>query len=201
VPTTQVILRHKRHTIVYRPLGVVGVISAWNYPLLVPVGPVGMALVAGNAVVFKPSEWTPLVGDLLASVFAEAGLPDGVLRVVHGEAATGPRSAAPIDREGLLHRRRCQRTEGTEAGEEHGKPVVLELGGKDPAIVCHDADLDRAVAGTLWAATAGAGRLCGRRARLRRPARALGLPRAVVECGGERSCRPPGWIRRPSSGR
>ena len=161
VPTTQVILRHKRHTIVYRPLGVVGVISAWNYPLLVPVGPVGMALVAGNAVVFKPSEWTPLVGDLLASVFAEAGLPDGVLRVVHGEAATGaaicsaPSIAKVCFTGGVANGQKVRKL-----AEEHGKPVVLELGGKDPAIVCHDADLDRAVAGTLWAATAGAGQTC-----------------------------------------
>jgi succinate-semialdehyde dehydrogenase/glutarate-semialdehyde dehydrogenase len=161
VPTPQVILRHKRHTILYRPLGVVGVISAWNYPLLVPAGPVGMALVAGNAVVFKPSEWTPLVGDLFASVFAEAGLPDGVLRVVHGEATTGaaictaPSIAKVCFTGGVDNGQRVRKAAGA-----HGKPVVLELGGKDPAIVCHDADLDRAVAGTLWAATAGAGQTC-----------------------------------------
>lgn len=161
VPTPQVILRHKRHTIVYRPLGVVGVISAWNYPLLVPVGPVGMALVAGNAVVLKPSEWTPLVGDLLASVFAEAGLPAGVLRVIHGEAATGaamcsaPSIAKLTFTGGVTNGLKVQ-----QAAAGCGMPVVLELGGKDPAIVCYDADLDRAVAGTLWAATAGAGQTC-----------------------------------------
>jgi succinate-semialdehyde dehydrogenase/glutarate-semialdehyde dehydrogenase len=161
VPTPQVILRHKRHTIVYRPLGVVGVISAWNYPLLVPAGPVGMALVAGNGVVFKPSEWTPLVGDLFASVFVEAGLPEGVLRIVHGEAATGaaicsaPSIAKVCFTGGVANGQKVR-----ELADEHGKPVILELGGKDPAIVCHDADLDRAVAGTLWAATAGAGQTC-----------------------------------------
>ena len=161
VPTPQVILKHKRHTIVYRPLGVVGVISAWNYPLLVPAGPVGMALVAGNAVVLKPSESTPLVGDLLASVFAEAGLPNGVLRIVHGTGPTGaaicsaPSIAKVCFTGGVANGEAVRRLAG-----EHGKPVVLELGGKDPAIVCHDADLDRAVAGTLWAATAGAGQTC-----------------------------------------
>ncbi len=161
VPTPQVILKHKRHTIVYRPLGVVGVISAWNYPLLVPAGPVGMALVAGNAVVLKPSESTPLVGDLLASVFAEAGLPNGVLRIVHGTGTTGaaicsaPSIAKVCFTGGVANGEAVRRLAG-----EHGKPVVLELGGKDPAIVCHDADLDRAVAGTLWAATAGAGQTC-----------------------------------------
>jgi succinate-semialdehyde dehydrogenase/glutarate-semialdehyde dehydrogenase len=161
VPTTQVILRHKRHTIVYRPLGVVGVISAWNYPLLVPAGPVGMALVAGNAVVFKPSEWTPLVGDLFVSVFAEAGLPDGILRVVHGDASTGaamcsaPSIAKLAFTGGVTNGLKVRQATGA-----CNKPVLLELGGKDPAIVCHDADLDRAVAGTLWAATAGAGQTC-----------------------------------------
>jgi succinate-semialdehyde dehydrogenase/glutarate-semialdehyde dehydrogenase len=161
VPTPQVILKHKRHTIVYTPLGVVGVISAWNYPLLVPAGPVGMALVAGNAVVLKPSEYTPMTGDLFASVFAEAGLPDGVLRVIHGAGATGaaicsaPSIAKVCFTGGVENGLRVERLAG-----EHRKSVVLELGGKDPAIVCHDADLDRAVAGTLWAATAGAGQTC-----------------------------------------
>jgi succinate-semialdehyde dehydrogenase/glutarate-semialdehyde dehydrogenase len=161
VPTPQVILRHKRHSILYRPLGVIGVISAWNYPLLVPAGPVGMALAAGNAVVLKPSELTPLVGDLFASLFSEAGLPDGVLRVVHGQAATGAAmcSAPSISKlcftGGVINGRKVEQATGACA-----KPVVLELGGKDPAIVCHDADLDRAVAGTLWAATAGAGQTC-----------------------------------------
>jgi len=161
VPTPQLVLRHKRHTILYRPLGVVGVISAWNYPLLVPAGPVGMALAAGNAVVLKPSELTPLVGDLFASLFAEAGLPDGVLRVVHGDAATGaamcsaPSIAKLTFTGGVINGRKVEMATGACA-----KPVLLELGGKDPAIVCHDADLDRAVAGTLWAATAGAGQTC-----------------------------------------
>jgi acyl-CoA reductase-like NAD-dependent aldehyde dehydrogenase len=161
IATSQVILKHKRHVIVYSPLGVIGVISAWNYPLLVPAGPVGMALAAGNAVVLKPSEMTPLVGDLLASVFAEAGLPDGVLRVVHGAGATGaaicsaPSIAKVCFTGGVTNSLEVRRLAG-----EHGKPVVLELGGKDPAIVCHDADLDRAVRGTLWAATAGAGQTC-----------------------------------------
>jgi acyl-CoA reductase-like NAD-dependent aldehyde dehydrogenase len=161
VPTPQIVLKHKRNTIVYRPLGVVGVISAWNYPLLVPAGPVAMALVAGNAVVFKPSEQTPLVGELLASVFAEAGLPDGVLRVIHGAGPTGaalcsaPTIAKICFTGGVANGFAVKRL-----ADEHDKPVILELGGNDPAIVCHDADLDRAVAGTLWAGVACAGQTC-----------------------------------------
>ena len=161
IATPQLLLKHKRHTIIYRPLGVVGVIAAWNYPLLVPVGPVAMALVAGNGVVLKPSEHTPLSGDLLASVFAEAGLPDGVLRVVHGAGPTGeaicraPSIAKVCFTGGVANGERVRRL-----AAEHGKSVILELGGNDAAIVCHDADLDRAVAGTLWAGTAGAGQTC-----------------------------------------
>ena len=161
IATPQLMLKHKRHTIVYRPLGVVGVIAAWNYPLLVPVGPVAMALVAGNGVVLKPSEHTPLSGDLLASVFADAGLPDGVLRVVHGAGPTGeaicraPSIAKVCFTGGVANGERVRRL-----AAEHGKSVVLELGGNDAAIVCHDADLDRAVAGTLWAGIAGAGQTC-----------------------------------------
>ena len=161
IATPQLILKHKRHTIVYRPLGVVGVIAAWNYPFLVPVGPVAMALVAGNGVVLKPSEHTPLSGELLASVFADAGLPEGVLRVVHGAGATGeaicraPSIAKVCFTGGVANGERVRRL-----AAKHGKSVVLELGGNDAAIVCHDADLDRAVAGTLWAGTAGAGQTC-----------------------------------------
>ena len=161
VPTPQLILKHKRHTIVYRPLGVVGVISAWNYPLLIPAGPVGMALVAGNGVVLKPSEYTPLVGDLFAAIFAEAGLPEGVLRVVHGAGDTGaalctaPSIAKICFTGGVPNGLKVNRL-----AAEHGKQVILELGGNDPAIVYHDADLGRAVAGTLWAGVAGAGQTC-----------------------------------------
>ena len=161
IATPQIVLRHKRHTIQYTPLGVVGVISPWNYPLLVPVGPLGMALVAGNAVVFKPSELTPLAGEHLAEVFVEAGVPAGVLRVVHGRGdvgaaiCTAPTIAKVCFTGGVPTGMKVRQLAG-----EHGKPVILELGGKDPAIVCHDADLDRAVAGTLWAATAGAGQTC-----------------------------------------
>jgi succinate-semialdehyde dehydrogenase/glutarate-semialdehyde dehydrogenase len=157
----QLILKHKRNWILYTPLGVVGVISAWNYPVLVPVGPIATALVAGNGVVFKPSEYTPLVGELLVRLFAEAGVPDGVLRIVHGGGTTGdamcraPSIAKICFTGGVSTGREVMRL-----AAEHGKQVILELGGNDPAIVCDDADLDRAVAVTVWAGLAGAGQTC-----------------------------------------
>src|SRR5436305_3713746 len=75
--------------IVYKPLGVVGIISPWNFPWAIPLGEVVMALMAGNAVVLKPSELTPLTGLKISDVLARAGLPDAVLEVVTGDGSTG----------------------------------------------------------------------------------------------------------------
>lgn len=161
VPDPQPIVKHKRHWIVYRPLGVVGVIAPWNYPLIIPMGEVAQGLAAGNGVVLKPSEFTPLAGEQIARIFAEAGLPDGLLRVIHGRGETGAAlcAAGPI--------RKIFFTGSVETGRkvmraaaEHGKPVMLELGGKDPAIVCADADLDRTVAGVLWSGLCNSGQTC-----------------------------------------
>ncbi|MFM8440440.1 MAG: aldehyde dehydrogenase family protein, partial [Acidobacteriota bacterium] len=75
--------------IIYRPLGVVGIIPAWNYPFTIPIGEAAMALMAGNTVVIKPSELTPLVGMRIAEIFRKAGLPDNVLQVITGDGSTG----------------------------------------------------------------------------------------------------------------
>ncbi|MDQ3991637.1 MAG: aldehyde dehydrogenase family protein, partial [Actinomycetota bacterium] len=145
----------------YRPLGVVGVISPWNYPMIIPLGEVAQGLAAGNGVILKPSELTPLAGDLIADLFAEAGLPRGLLRVVHGRGETGKAlcEAGPV--------RKVFFTGSIETGRKvmqaaaaHGKPVMLELGGKDPAVVCADADIERTVAGVLWSGLCNSGQTC-----------------------------------------
>ncbi|MGH2722892.1 MAG: aldehyde dehydrogenase family protein [Actinomycetota bacterium] len=161
IPDPQLLVKHKRHWLVYRPLGVVGVIAPWNYPMIIPLGEVAQALAAGDGVVLKPSEMTPLTGDRIAALFAEAGLPDGVLRVVHGRGETG----AALCEAGPLRKIFFTGSVATgrkvmEAAARHGKPVMLELGGKDPAIVCADADLDRSVAGILWSGLCNAGQTC-----------------------------------------
>jgi len=155
------LIQHKAHWIVYRPLGVIGVISPWNFPLAIPIGQVAQAVGAGNGVVFKPSQHTPLVGEAIASVFAEAGLPEGLLRVVHGYGETG----AALCRAGPI--RKLFFTGSVAAGRKvmelaakHGKPVTLDMGGKDPAVVCADADLDRTVDGILWSGLFNAGQAC-----------------------------------------
>jgi succinate-semialdehyde dehydrogenase/glutarate-semialdehyde dehydrogenase len=153
--------KHKRHWIVYTPLGVVGVIAPWNFPLIIPLGEVAQALAAGNGVLLKPSEYTPLTADLLADVFAEAGLPAGVLRVIHGGGSTG----AALCEAGAVRKVFFTGSTATgwkvmELAAKHKKPVMLELGGKDPAIVCADADLQRTVDGILWAGLMTCGQTC-----------------------------------------
>jgi acyl-CoA reductase-like NAD-dependent aldehyde dehydrogenase len=155
------LIPYKRHRIVHRPLGVVGVIAPWNYPLVIPLGEVAQGLAAGNGVILKPSEFTPLTGDLLAGVFAEAGLPTGVLRVIHGAAPTGAAlcEAGPVAKLFFTGSAATGR-KVMEAAARHGKRAMLELGGKDPAIVCADADLDRTVDGVLWSGLSNCGQTC-----------------------------------------
>ncbi len=131
----------------FEPLGVVAVIAPWNYPWSIPFGEVAIALMAGNGVVLKPSELTPLLGERIRVAFEKAGVPDGLIRVLQGDGSVGQavtessvaRSSSPArSGSGYSVGRTC-------AGLMKG--AVLELGGKDPAIVCGDAELDNAVDG------------------------------------------------------
>jgi aldehyde dehydrogenase (NAD+) len=143
----------------YRPLGVVGVIGPWNYPLFTPMGSIAYALAAGNAVVFKPSEYTPGVGEWLARTFLETvGRP--VFQVVTGLGETG----AALCRAGVD---KVAFTGSTETGKrvmaacaETLTPVVIEAGGKDALIVDADADIEAAADATLWGACSNAGQTC-----------------------------------------
>jgi succinate-semialdehyde dehydrogenase/glutarate-semialdehyde dehydrogenase len=129
--------------------------------MIIPLGEVAQALAAGNGVVLKPSEHTPLAGDLIGEIFAEAGLPDGLLRVIHGTGPTGAALCeAPAVRKIFFTGSSATGRKVMQAAAEHGKPVMLELGGKDPAIVCADADLDRAVDGILWGGLMTCGQTC-----------------------------------------
>ena len=146
-------------TVEYRPLGVVGVIGPWNYPVFTPMGSIAYALAAGNAVVFKPSEYTPGVGEWLARTFLESvGRP--VLQVVTGFGETG----AALCRAGVD---KVAFTGSTATGKkvmaacaETLTPVVIEAGGKDALLVDEDADLDAAADAALWGACTNAGQTC-----------------------------------------
>jgi succinate-semialdehyde dehydrogenase/glutarate-semialdehyde dehydrogenase len=157
---TQPFFIHKRSFLSYEPLGVVGVIAPWNYPWSIPFGEVAFALMAGNGVVLKPASLTPLIGQRIEDVFERAGLPDGIVRAVHGGGAVGnalvESSVAKIFFTGSVD---TGRRVGA-ACAERVKGSVLELGGKDPQIVLADANLRNAVSGCLWGGFANAGQTC-----------------------------------------
>src|SRR5205823_5011878 len=135
-------LAHKRARIVYEPLGVVAVITPWNFPFSIPLSQVAGAVAAGNAVVLKPSELTPLSGEWVARIFAEAGAPPSLVSVVQGGGETG---AALVRAPGIA---KVVFTGSVDTGRriataaaELLRPVILDLGGKDPMLVLRDADL------------------------------------------------------------
>ena len=153
------LLRAKRNKIVYRPFGVVGMISPWNFPVILSVGDALPALVAGNAVVIKPSEVTPLtVIEIARAWHEEIGAPD-VLHVVNGGAET---AGALIDEVDYLQFTGSERTGKIvmKRAAETLTPISLELGGKDPMIVTRDADIDRAVNATAWGGLVNSGQIC-----------------------------------------
>ncbi len=154
------LLKTKKLVLSYRPMGVVGIITPWNFPFLLALNPSVQALAAGNAVVLKPSEITPFVGLALAELFADAGLPKDVFQVVTGDGATGAALVeAGCDKISFTGSVRT----GRRIAEACGRalvPCTLELGGKDPMIVCEDADLERAARGAVWGAFTNAGQVC-----------------------------------------
>ena len=155
----QLFLKTKRSAFTYEPLGVIAVISPWNYPWSIPFGEVALALMAGNGVVLKPASLTPLIGERIRRVFERAGVPEGLVRVVHGPgtgAALVESSVAKVFFTGSVETGRGV----GEACARRLKGSVLELGGKDPMIVLPDANLDHAVAGALWGGFANAGQTC-----------------------------------------
>jgi succinate-semialdehyde dehydrogenase/glutarate-semialdehyde dehydrogenase len=160
VPMTQAFTLSKKARFTYEPIGVVGVIAPWNYPWSIPFGEVAIALMAGNGVVLKPASLTPLLGEAIRRVFEKGGLPEGLVRVVHGGGAVGDAlaksSAGKIFFTGSVE---VGRKVGAVCAERL-KGSVLELGGKDPMIVCADADLDNAISGAVWGGFANAGQTC-----------------------------------------
>ncbi len=157
----QLHLKTKKAWLVYEAFGVVAAITPWNVPFAIPFTYVATAVAAGNGVVLKPSELTPLTAEWVARVFEEAGAPAGLVQVAHGEAALGeaivgdPGIAKVFFTGSLGVGRRVAAAAGA-----RGIPVVLELGGKDPMIVFADADLERALDGALFASFVNAGQAC-----------------------------------------
>jgi len=153
-------MKTKSGRILRDPHGVVGIISPWNYPFSTPATETLAALVAGNTVVLKPSELTPLIAMELQSLLRKSGVPDDVFQVLPGDGSTG---AALVESE----IDKLAFTGSVATGQRIAKmagdrllPVVLELGGKDPMIVLEDADLDVASSGAVWGAFVNCGQTC-----------------------------------------
>ena len=184
VEPRQLLLAHKEARILYEPIGVVLAVKPWNYPWVQALPVVASALVAGNTVVFKPAPATTLVGLMLGRLAREAGFPDGVVSVLAVDDAVAarlvedPRVGKIVFTGSVATGRRVMA-----AAAKNLTPVVLELGGKDPAIVCRDADLDRAARGIAWAAFMNAGQTCAsvERVYVERPVAEAFLEKVLAE--------------------
>jgi succinate-semialdehyde dehydrogenase/glutarate-semialdehyde dehydrogenase len=160
VPHGNLATKLKRGRLVREPYGVVGIISPWNYPFSIPATETLAALVAGNAVVLKPSEFTSLVALELQSLLHAAGVPRDVFQVVVGDGAAGAALIhSQIDKLVFTGSVATGKRIATAAAERL-LPVVLELGGKDPMLVLDDADVDVASSAAVWGAFVNAGQTC-----------------------------------------
>ena len=153
------LLKLKRVLSTYQPLGVVGIISPWNFPLVLTAGDAVPALMAGNAVIIKPSELTPFTALFVAELAQRTALPNNLLQVVIGGAETGEALIGNVDMISFTgsvavgkHVMRC--------AADRLIPISLELGGKDPMIVLNDADLERAANACVWGALMNCGQVC-----------------------------------------
>jgi alpha-ketoglutaric semialdehyde dehydrogenase len=160
--TTPSELRDKFNMTVRAPIGVVGVITPWNFPIAIPSWKIAPALVCGNTIVFKPATDTPFLGQRFVELLTEAGIPPGVVNIVHGGGgAVGDRLVCHPDvRVITLTGSRETGVEVLRNAAEGLKHVHLELGGKNAIIVLDDADLDLAVEGIVWSAFGTSGQRC-----------------------------------------
>jgi acyl-CoA reductase-like NAD-dependent aldehyde dehydrogenase len=146
--------------IIYQPLGVVGIIPAWNYPFSIPLGEAVMALMAGNAVVIKPSELTPLVGLKIGEIFEKAGFPVNAVQIITGDGSTGAALVEAAPDKIMFTGSVATGKRIAAAAAKNLTSVVLELGGKDPMIVFADANLELAAGAAVWGAFCNSGQSC-----------------------------------------
>jgi acyl-CoA reductase-like NAD-dependent aldehyde dehydrogenase len=159
---SSILFFNKRSRLLREPYGVIGIISPWNYPLGIPMHELVQALLAGNTVVLKVATQSQPVGEAIADLFHDAGLPEGVLNLIH---LPGPEAGRAFIRSGID---KLLFTGSTDAGHslmaeaaDRLLPLSLELGGNDPMIVLQDASLSRAVDGAIWAGLSNSGQSCG----------------------------------------
>jgi acyl-CoA reductase-like NAD-dependent aldehyde dehydrogenase len=160
VPHANLAMKTKRGKLVREPYGVIGIIAPWNYPFSTPATETLSALVLGNAVVLKPSEFTPLVALELPKLLFSSGLPPDLMQVVIGAGAVGGELLESDIDKVIFTGSVATGKRVAEAAAKRLLPVVLELGGKDPMIVLEDADLEVASSGAVWASMVNAGQTC-----------------------------------------
>ena len=153
------LLKNKRVTIQHAPAGLVVNISPWNFPLDLSMTPIVPALIAGNAAIIKPSEWTPLTAIRAVEIVNRSGLPDGLLQAIPGYGETGAKLVDEADAVSFTGSVPTGRKVAVEAARNL-VPCTLELGGKDPLIVLDDADVERAANAAVWGAFFNSGQCC-----------------------------------------
>src|SRR5579872_7284297 len=160
VPHHNIAAKAKTGELRYEPLGVIGIISSWNYPLAIPLGQIIPAVVAGNSIVCKTSDFTPQCGALIEKLFVDAGFPKDLVAVIQGGAEVGG-ALIEADPDKILF------TGSVETGRRVAEacatrliPTVLELGGKDAMIVLADANLEIAASGAVWGSFTNCGQVC-----------------------------------------
>ena len=158
-PITLPLMKHRASYLHWVPRGVVGVIGPWNFPFNLNNAPAAAALIAGNAVVIKPSEFTPLIQELSREIFIEGGIPEDLYQVVHGYGETGAAVIAHVDKIEFTGSVSTGKKVAAACGERL-IPCVTELGGKAPFLVLEDADLDRAANALTWGGYANCGQVC-----------------------------------------
>jgi acyl-CoA reductase-like NAD-dependent aldehyde dehydrogenase len=160
VPHHSLAVKAKSAVLQYEPWGVLGVISPWNYPISIPFGVLIPAIVAGNAVVLKPSELTPWCGALVGELFEQAGLPAGVLQIIQGKGDVGAAMIEAGPDKVVFTGSVATGRRVAEACARKLIPCVLELGGKDAMIVLADADLEIASSAAVWGSFTNCGQAC-----------------------------------------
>src|SRR5579884_481082 len=160
VSHTNPIMKLKRGTLLREPYGVIGIISPWNYPFSIPAVETLTALATGNAVVLKPSEFTPYSSFELQRLLREAGLGPDLLHVITGDGAAGAALLTGNIQKIVFTGSVATGKRVAQAAAARLLPVVLELGGKDPMLVLDDADLDAASSAAVWGAFMNAGQTC-----------------------------------------
>lgn len=149
-----------RYRNIRKPLGVIGAVKPWNFPFTIPLWTIAPAVMLGNSIVFKPSEYTPRMGRIIGEMFRDAGLPEGVLEMVYGGDETGKALvSSDVEMISFVGSQAAGR-DIMRSSADHLRKLALELGGKDPMIVCADADFDAALTGAVMGSYRNAGQVC-----------------------------------------